>query len=386
MQKIILFALLPAISLYFSSCKTNSSDELSHHHHAHEHGHEHSHEHKSENSDEITLSPDMAERFGVTTETVTLAPFYDALKVSGEIQPSPTEAAVLVAPTSGIISFKSGISIGSRVSNGTVVANISSKGISGGDRNLAARAAYEAAKRELDRLKPLFEERLITAAEYNAAVKTYEEAKAGYSVTASSGSIVSPISGVITSIGINEGQYVETGTQIAAVSSSSHLTLRADVPQRYYNRIAKFSDALVKLPYSETAITLSDIGGKRITSGDAATSVSPGYIPVYFSFNNNGSFIPGMSVDIYLRSDETTDIISVPLTALSEQQGLFYVFVRLDDDCYRKTLVTTGRNNGERIEIKSGLQPGEDVVVEGTTTVRIAESSGAVPEGHSHNH
>ncbi len=36
------------------------------------------------------------------------------------------------------------------------------------------------------------------------------------------------------------------------------------------------------------------------------------------------------------------------------------------------------------IEIKSGLKPGDEVVTEGTTFVRLAETSGVVPEGHKH--
>lgn len=380
MNKLILLTLPLIICLYFSACKANNSEDLSHNH-----KHEESEHKETESHDEITLNPDMAERFGVTTEKITVAPFHDALKVSGVILPSPTDAAVLVAPSSGIIKFRSGILLGSKVDTGSVIATISSDDISGGDRNLAARATYEATKRELDRLKPLYDEKLVTATDYNNALKAYEEAKAGYSAAASTGSIKSPISGAITSIDVSEGQYVETGTQIASVSSSTRLTIRADVPQRYLSRVNSFSDAVISLPYSDTAITISKIGGKRINSLNTATA-TPGYIPVYFSFNNNGEFIAGSSIDIYLRSDNAPDLISVPLSALSEQQGQFYVFVRLDDECYRKCLVKTGRNNGERIEIKSGLTPGDNVVVSGTTTVRIAESSGAVPEGHSHNH
>lgn len=385
MNKPILLTLSSVFCLYFSACKAHNSDDLSHHNHNHNHSHEHTEHNDAESHDEIMLNPEMAERFGVATEKVAIAPFHDALKVSGEILPSPTDAAILVAPTSGIIKFRSCILLGSKVNAGSIIASISSNNISGGDKNLAARATYEAAKRELDRIKPLYDEKLVTATDYNNALKAYEEAKAGYSATASTGSITSPITGAITSIDVAEGQYVETGTPIATVSSSAHLTVRADVPQKYLSQINSFSDAAISLPYSDSAITLSSIGGKRNNSLNTVTA-TPGYIPVYFSFNNNGEFIAGTSIDVYLRSDNAADLISVPLSALSEQQGQFYVFVRLDDECYRKCLVKTGRNNGERIEIKSGLAPGDNVVVSGTTTVRIAESSGAVPEGHSHNH
>lgn len=128
MSRLYIFLLSAALCLYFSGCGSNNKDELSHHHnhqtsshdHEHDHEHEHEHEHKAEKNDEgktdshdeITLSPEMAERFGVATETVVVSPFYDALKVSGEILPSPTDAAVLVAPTAGIVHFSRGIEPG----------------------------------------------------------------------------------------------------------------------------------------------------------------------------------------------------------------------------------------------------------------------------------
>lgn len=386
------------------ACKSNSGDELSHHHHHHhQHEAEHKHDHNPDHvhhededmedeakhehgNGEISLSHAAAERFGVTTETVKPAKFHDVLKVSGYIAPSTTGEAVVVAPTSGIITFAGGIERGSKVSSGAIIATVKSSGVSGGDPNQAAKATYEAAKRELDRLKPLYEEKLVTASDYNAALRAYEEAKASYSANASAGRISSPISGVITSIDAGQGQYVETGEMIATVSSSSKLTLRADVPEKYYSRLSSINDATVRLPYSETVLTIGQMNGKRIASDGSARASIPGYIPVYFTFDNDGSVLPGSNVEVYLKGQEIDDVISVPISALSEQQGEMFVFVRLDEDCYRKVQVKTGRNDGECIEILSGLKAGDNVVTKGTTTVRIAESSGVVPEGHSHNH
>lgn len=327
----------------------------------------------------------MAERFGVTTETVTPASFNDVIKVSGTIMPSTGRAGIIAAPTAGIITFSRGIERGSRVAAGTVIATVRSSDVSGGDPNMGAKAAYDAARRELDRLKPLYEDKLVTASEYNAAVRAYEEASAAYSAKASTGAVRSSISGVITSIDVAEGQYVQVGETVATVSSSDRLTMRADVPEKYYQRIAGINDAVVSLPYSDSVITLSSIGGERVSAA-ATTPLTPGYVPVYFSFNNDGSVLPGASVEAYLLGNATDNVISVPVTALSEQQGLMYVFLRLDDECYTKVPVKTGRSDGKRIEIVSGLKPGDEVVATGTTTVRIAESSGVVPEGHSHNH
>lgn len=381
-----------AVILWLPSCKNdNGKGELAHHHgHGHEHevhnGNESDAAHKDNGSqDDIVLEPETAARFGVTTEPVTPSPFRDVIKVSGVIMPSTGRSGIIASPAAGIISFSRGIEQGANVGAGTVIATVKSTGISGGDPNLAAKATFDAARRELERIKPLYEDRLVTASEYNAALRAYEEASAAYSAKASTGAVTSPVKGVITSVDVAEGQFVQTGETVATVSSSDRLTLRADVPEKYYSRIASVNDAVVCLPYHDSAITLSETGGRRISRTEAAP-VTPGYIPVYFSFDNDGSVIPGASVEVYLLGNAADNVISVPLSALSEQQGLMYVFVRLDEECYAKVPVKTGRSDGKRIEIITGLKGGEEVVATGTTTVRIAESSGVVPEGHSHNH
>ncbi|MDE6503535.1 MAG: efflux transporter periplasmic adaptor subunit, partial [Muribaculaceae bacterium] len=61
------------------------------------------------------------------------------------------------------------------------------------------------------------------------------------------------------------------------------------------------------------------------------------------------------------------------------------VYIRLDEDCYEKSPVARGGSDGQRVEILSGITPGEHVVTDGMAYVRLAENVGAVP-GHSHTH
>ena len=62
------------------------------------------------------------------------------------------------------------------------------------------------------------------------------------------------------------------------------------------------------------------------------------------------------------------------------------MFIQIDEDCYEKRLVTIGQTDGENVEIVSGITGGEKVVTEGAVFVKLASNSGAIPEGHSHNH
>lgn len=406
--KIVCIALALAAMAISGGCKRDDGD-LGHHHHDHAHqqheahnhegheghdhdGHDHDgHDHEAEAGEhehehkagEIVLEPAMAEKFGVSTRQAQAGEFYEVINVAGQIVDTPSSSAIVSAPTSGIVRFST--EAGKEVKPGTLIATVSADGVSGGDANKQALAAYNAAKAEYERIKPLYEERLVTAKAYQDAQQAYEQAKAAYSSGAATGRALATASGVVTQLLASEGQYVGVGDPIAAISSTRRLTLRADLPERYYKSLPSISNAKIKMPHAGEVLTLSDLGGKRESSTSAASAIR-GYLPIYFSFTNNGQAMPGAYVEVSLLGSPRQGVIAVPVGALSEQQGAYFVFEKIDDECYRKLPVTIGASDGENVEITSGLKGGEDIVVEGAIAVRLAESSGVVPEGHSHNH
>lgn len=369
-------------------------DHEGHDHEGHDHeGHDHEgHNHEGETakraegehkSGEIVLEPDMAAKFGVSTRQAQPGDFCEVINVAGQIVDTPSSSAIVSAPTSGIVRFAT--EAGKEVSRGAAIATVSAEGVTGGDANKAALAAYQAAKAEYERIKPLYDERLVTAKTYQDALQAYEQAKAAYSSGAATGRALATASGVVTQLLASEGQYVNVGDPIASISSTRRLTLRADLPERYFKSLPSISNAKIKMPHGGPAVTLSDLGGKRESSAAAASAIR-GYLPIYFSFNNNGEVMPGAYVEVSLLGAPRHGVISLPVAALSEQQGAYFVFEKLDDECYRKLPVKVGASDGENVEIVSGLKGGEQIVVEGAIAVRLAESSGVVPEGHSHNH
>ncbi|MCM1222372.1 MAG: efflux RND transporter periplasmic adaptor subunit [Lachnospiraceae bacterium] len=298
---------------------------------------------------------------------------------------SPTTTAVVTAPTSGVLKFTGGMHQGSKAAAGQTIATISADKMMGGDANAAAKANLDAAKKELDRVTPLHADGIVSTKDYNAAMQAYEVAKAAYSSAAASGKATAPRSGVITALQAQEGQYVNAGDAIATISSSATLTLRAELPEKNYGMLAQLTSANIQAPYSEEWIPLSRLGAKRITAPTTAAS-QRGYVPVYFDFNNDGSIIPGSFVKVNLLGEAREGVITVPITAVSEQQGAYFVYERLDEDCYRKIPIKTGASDGIKIEVTEGLSGGENIVTEGMIAVRLAESSAVAPEGHSHGH
>lgn len=371
--------LLALWSLIMCACAPSAQDDgLGHHHH--DHG---SH---AGQSDEIVLKPSDAKRFGVYSKMVKPQPFNEVLKVSGQIVSAPNDQSVVSASSSGIVSYTSGIVEGKKVSTGTAVASISAKGMVGGDANEAALIAYEAAKRELDRITPLHEEGIVSTKDYNAAKQTYEQAKAAYSGNSTGSTATASTTGVVTRLIVKQGEYVEAGQPIAVISGNTRLTLRADLPERYYNFLPTITTANFRASYSDEIISLDDVNGKLVSSSAVAASDQPGYIPVYFTFDNNGMAVPGAFVEVYLIGSTRQGAIVLPIDAVTEQQGKHYVYVKLDDECYEKRMVTLGHSNGKEVEILSGLTRKDEVVSHGAVIVKLAEASGVVPEGHSHNH
>lgn len=400
MKLYIWLSLIAAAALAGLSSCSHDKNELEHHHdHEGTHSHEGHHDHEGldphhdvDEHDEhahgvIVLDTATAARFGVHASPARRQPFGGVVKASGALTLSASATSVVTAPAAGTITLAPGIAVGSEVHAGQAVASVKAGTVSGSTANDIARAELEAARAELDRVTPLYEQRLVTRARYNEVRAAYERALAAYSAPAASGRAVAAAPGMITSIEAPTGSYVEAGSPVATVASGSALTLRADVPVRYSHAAASASDARIIVPATGATFTVSELGGRRLNASAATAGATAGYIPVVFSLPAAAGLVPGSAVEVYLSDgNDTAEAITVPRSALYEQQGDFCVFIRLDEDCYRKVPVTVGRDNGVDVAILSGINEGDMVVDRGVTTVRLAGASGAVPAGHSHSH
>ena len=389
----------------------------------------------------IEFSAVQAETAGLRTETVKAGPFSQVVKVSGEILPAQGDEITVVATTSGIVAFSNGLTSrsaaipasqasgsisqpsaqasehsgqaihpsgqaiqpssqssrpvrtalvpGARITSGTALAWISSRNMPEGDLALKAKATLDAAAREYERASALVESGAISRKEFEQAQLDYVNARAAYQAyegrSAEAGvAVKASLTGYVKEVYVNEGDYVNAGQPLLTITRNRLLQLRTDVPQKYYAALRNVSDANFRPAYSDETYSIKALGGRLVSAGRSAAGTF--YIPAIFEFSNTGDFVPGSYSDIYLIGGREEGIISVPESALLEEQGVYSVFVKVCESEYRKQEVRTGRTDGLRREILSGLNEGDEVVTAGTGQVRLASMSGVVPEGHSHNH
>ena len=424
MSKVLLCALLSIGTTALFSCRNdNGAAELAHHHHHHGHedhdheghdhdhedhdhdheshdheGHDHDHGHDShshednehgESDDAIVIAPEKADRLGIKVIETTQGDFQETVKVSGEILASASDSRVVSAKSSGIVTLASGMTDGMHVGSGQTIATISRKGMPGGDEAEGARLDYEATRREYERMKPLFEKGVVSARDFNSAKAAYERAEAavaGSKTTPAGTSATAPISGTVSALYVTSGDYVEAGQPIAAVVASTSMRLHADLPRRLRDNYDKIVSATIIVPETGRNYDLGELKGRRIAGDAIECTQHPGYLPVLFTFEGDGRLTSGGYVDTYLKLTDRHQALAVPVGALSEQQGKWFVYIRLDEDCYEKRPVEKGGSDGQFVEILSGINPGEQVVTDGVAYVKLAESAGIVPEGHSHSH
>ena len=103
-----------------------------------------------------------------------------------------------------------------------------------------------------------------------------------------------------------------------------------------------------------------------------------------FEFENGDGLTPGTVVEVFLKGAPREGVMTVPASALTEEQGAYYLYVRTSPGHYLKKPVEIGASDGARVEIAKGLAPGDEVVTEGAYYVRLAGMSTAIPHGHTH--
>lgn len=365
-------------------------DHSSHNHDHSAHGHDHSahgHAHNHENG--ISLKPGEVKEIGLTTETVTPAPFTSVIKCTGNVIGATGDVMTIVAPQSGTVHYNRAWVDGSAVSAGTALFTISSRNVGSGDAAERARISYETARAAYKRAQKLVGDNIISDKEFEATRESYEQARLAYEAVGGSNNSGSEAraskAGYITRLWVGEGDYVEAGAPLATVAQNKRLQLRADVPQRYYNELPSITSANFVTSYDDQVYELAQMNGKLLSYGRNAGETSY-FVPVTFDFDNRAAIVPGSSVDVYLLGKTRNDVISIPMKSLTEEQGLFFVYRRLCENDFEKVEVKLGANNGSRVEILSGVKPGDKIVVDGVYRVRLAGASNALPPAHNHNH
>jgi len=176
--------------------------------------------------------------------------------------------------------------------------------------------------------------------------------------------IRAPFSGVISEIKIPKGQRINAGTEVFKIIDLDSIYLKGQILETEISKIKKEQTVNIKL------IAYPDKVLRGIIS-----AVSPEIDPekktgtIFVDFKNPGFVKVGMDAEIFVEFQILEDVIKVPRKALIVREGRPLVFVVEDNDTAMWRYIDLGAKNEDEIEIKSGVEENELVVIEGHKTL-----------------
>lgn len=169
------------------------------------------------------------------------------------------------------------------------------------------------------------------------------------------------MSGILQAIAVEEGQQIAPGTSIARVARPD--VLRAEL------RIPETQAKDVKLDQTVRVDTRNGIVDGRVARIDPAVQNGTVQVDVDLIGELPPGARPDLSVDGTIEIERLSDVVYVGRPAFGQADSTTTLF-RLDDegDVARRVPVKLGRASVSLIEIASGLQPGDRVILSDTTS------------------
>jgi membrane fusion protein, multidrug efflux system len=197
-----------------------------------------------------------------------------------------------------------------------------------------------------------------------AALKTNQAAVAVARAKLSDTVIRAPFDGRTGFRNISLGSFVSPGTVVTTLDDTSLIKLDFTVPQTYLSAVKRGIPIIARtngMPGRDFSGNVSALGSRidPVTRSVTVRAELP---------NKDGLLRPGMFMTVSL-SAEDSPVLTVPEAALVPEQGSTYVFAVIGSQVEQRK-VTTGRRKPGVVEITSGVEEGDRVIVDGTLKVR----------------
>jgi len=187
--------------------------------------------------------------------------------------------------------------------------------------------------------------------EFNIFSKSLAEMKR----TLDDAQIRSPRKAILTYINNQVGAQVAEGSQVAIISDLSHFKVEGEIADTYGDRVAAGGKAIVKIGSEKLEGTVSSV---TPLSKNGVISFT-----VQLNEDNNRRLRSGLKTDVYVMNAVKEDVMRIANASYYVGRGEYELFVRNSDKEIVKRKVQLGDSNFEFVEVASGLQPGDQVVV-----------------------
>ncbi len=245
-----------------------------------------------------------------------------------------------------------------------------------------AKAQFEQAEREWNRIRPLYSKNAVSQKERDVALAAYTSAKADMRIAQINldyCQVTAPVSGYSGKEAVTAGNLVNNGTLMTSINQTNPLFVNFAFPGTTYLRNQQLvRQGRLVLPennaYTATIRLVS--GGMypvegKVTFVDSQVDQSTGVVKARATFENkNDAVYPGQYARIFLKGAVLKNAILVPQRAILNTQMGSVAMIVDEKTIVQMRPVQVTMNVGQMYLIEAGLQAGERIIIDGLVKAR----------------
>ncbi|MBR1684396.1 MAG: HlyD family efflux transporter periplasmic adaptor subunit [Clostridia bacterium] len=180
--------------------------------------------------------------------------------------------------------------------------------------------------------------------------------------------------GKVNTVSVAVGDEVSQNTQLVQVADFSHLKTSIRIDEYDISSVHVGDSCIVTATATEKQFrsTISSINYISSSQGNVAYYTGTVYVDV----DETASVYPGMQVTVTVPQEQAENVVILKMDALSfSYENTAFVYKQEEDGTMTEVPVTVGVSNGNYVEIKEGLEDGEEVFVIAKNTQTDAMTS-----------
>ncbi|MGB0896188.1 MAG: efflux RND transporter periplasmic adaptor subunit [Flavobacteriaceae bacterium] len=309
----------------------------------------------------------------ITTTKAENTVFNHYLELQGSV--NTKNLLVLFPEYNGILSNVY-VKEGQQVQKGQVLAKIDDGGLSQQVAQLEIQANL--AKTTFDRQERLWQQKIGSEIEYLQAKSNYEaqvQAVNQLKQQLAKTTVRAPFSGTIDDVLTEQGSVVAAGqSQLMRIVNLDDMYIETDVPERYIAHVTKGKKVDVEFPIlGKTIATQVRQSGSFINPTNRTFKVEID-VP-----NKDKSIKPNLTAKLKINDYTNENALLIPQSIISENaKGEQYVYLitnkKNNEGIAKRVIIKTGKTQGDVIEVLSGLENGNEIILEGARTVKDGQT------------
>jgi membrane fusion protein, heavy metal efflux system len=342
------------------------------------------------------------------TEAVMQQTLTQRLALQATVVPAPGGKVTLSAPVPGTLKLVQNLQLGAEVKAGDLLgwiepsfSEFTAKLVEAEAEALRAKSVLQQTKAAYERVRALHEQQAKSQRELQEAELAYQSAQATFEAattirqtyhttgaTFKDGSvrieIRAPLDGVLDRTTTKLGERVKPDDELLTILDPKSVLFQAQVPESRLARIKPELGAVFQIVSEGETLLVNDnlsfvAMGREVDPSTRTTLLTYAYT------NPAAPIMIGVSGTLLVATGRSVDALSIPASAIVEEEGLPVAFVQVSGETFQKRDVKLGVRDGDRVEVKSGVKAGERVVTDGAYAILLSTKSGTIPaHGHAH--